>query len=264
MLLNGKPADSALWNRGLAFGDGVFETITFRHQRAPLWDWHMQRMRHACKTLQIEQPDQEILHRQCLQLLQQPSGVIRINLVRRHSRSSNPMLGAYSSAAGINAADSILVYRPLPEAAVNGLTTAWGSMRLSRQPLTAGIKHLNRLEQVMAAREADILGVDDLLLQDTDGNVIEAISSNLLVYDHSGWATPCLHHSGVAGVMRQWLLDHQLITERTMREPDISQAEALALCNSVRGLQPIFQHAGRTYADAGLAELQSAIQPLGL
>ncbi len=264
LLMNGKPVDQPVWNRGLAFGDGVFETVTFRQQRAALWKWHMQRLEKACRQLQIEPPASSELHHQCLQLLPKPDGIIRINLVRRHSHSENPNLAAYGPAPGVNAADSILVYRPMPSVSATSLITNWGQLRLSRQPLTAGLKHLNRLEQVLAAREADLQGVDELLLKDTDGNVIEAISSNLLVYDGSIWITPCLHDSGVAGVMRQWLLDHQLINEQAILEQDVTQARALAVCNSVRGVRAIEQHAGQAYSHAEVIGLQQAVIALGL
>lgn len=264
--LNGQPVDAAVWNRGLAFGDGVFETLTFRDQHAPLWSLHMQRLQRACEVLALQMPDTDQLHQQCLTLLSKTDAVIRITLVRKQLTSSElpSSLAAYGSASGINDVDILMRSRALPQRSNDKLHTDWAQLRLARQPLLAGIKHLNRLEQVLAAREALQQGVDELLLQDTEGQVIEAISSNLLVHDGQRWLTPALHDSGVAGVMRQWLLKQQLINEQPMLPADITQAHALALCNSVRGVQAIDRHVGKDYPLEPIVALQQAVRPLGL
>lgn len=264
--LNGQAVDAAIWNRGLAFGDGVFETIAFRDRQAPLWALHMQRLQHACEALALTIPDTDKLHQQCLNLLVDTDAVIRITLVRKQQLASElpSSLSAYGSASGVNEVDTLLKLRPLPEQNSTSLQTDWGQLRLAQQPLLAGIKHLNRLEQVLAAREAQQLGVDELILTDVEGRVIEAISSNLLVHDGKYWLTPELHDSGVNGVMRQWLLDQQLISEQSMTPSDIKQAHALALCNSVRGVQAIDRQAGQVYSTDHVVALQQAIRMLGL
>ncbi len=260
LLMDGQVPDARIWNRGLAFGDGVFETITFRHGQAPLWRWHMRRLTKACTALELDTPDQALLGQECSRLLPQPDGVVRITLLRAATDSASPSLSAYGSAPGSSPVHRLLRYRPLPPVSHSGLTTDWGDLRLCRQPLLAGIKHLNRLEQVLAAREAARKQVDELLLQDSADRVIEAISSNLLVFDGHAWCTPTLHDSGVAGVMRQWLLEHALITEHCMRPAAVTQAQALALCNSVRGIQAITRHAGQVFpAHSAVSALRSAI-----
>ncbi len=264
--LNGQAVDTAIWNRGLAFGDGVFETVAFRNRQAPLWTLHMQRLQHACEVLALTIPDTDKLHQQCLERLIDTDAVIRITLVRKQQTISElpSSLVAYGSASGVNGVDILLRLRPIPERASSSLQTDWAQLRLAQQPVLAGIKHLNRLEQVLAARQAQQLGVDELILMDTEQRVIEAISSNLLVYDGQYWVTPKLHDSGVNGVMRQWLLDQQLISEQSMLPGDIQQAHALALCNSVRGVQAIERHAGQVYPIEHVRALQQTIRVLGL
>lgn len=259
--LNGEPLQASRWNRGLAFGDGAFETVSFRAGQAALWPWHSSRLQNACRVLELQYPDPGQLLADCQRLLPQPDGVMRITLVRTDAAAG---VTAYGSLAGDSPVDIYLRYRPSPKAHPQALRTAWSSLRLARQPALSGIKHLNRLEQVLAARQAARLDVDELLLRDTKGHVIEAISSNLLVNDGERWLTPVLHDSGVAGVMRQWLLEQELVSEISMQPNDIQQAQALALCNSARGVQAIAEHAGQSFSNARLDELRQATRSLGL
>ncbi len=83
------------------------------------------------------------------------------------------------------------------------------NMTLAEQPVLSGIKHLNRLEQVMAKIElANNHGVDDLVLTNAKGIMIELTSSNLFYCIDGQWHTPCLDKSVVNGVMRQFILDY--------------------------------------------------------
>lgn len=268
--VNGQAVTGAYWNRGLAYGDGLFETIAFRNHQAFLWEWHMRRLKASCDVLQLQLPDVSLLLEECQALLSDArspnqSGVIRMTIVRADTPGHIP---GYGSTSETSMVERLLRYKSLPTTEVGTvkLKTAFADLRLAEQPKLAGLKHLNRLEQVMAAREATSKGLDELVMLDTKGRVIEAISSNLLVFDGEQWSTPALHYSGVAGVMRQWLLDQQLITIKPMQSENIIAAKGLALCNAVRGIQAIVEHQGQHLrsSEFAVANLKTSMYAAGI
>ena len=152
-----------------------------------------------------------------------------------------------------------LSLHPLP-ASQAGVRLAWCGLRLAAQPALAGIKHCNRLEQVLARREVDAAGCDEGLLMDPDGHVVSAISANLLVHLDGEWLTPPVDRCGVAGVLRGWLLQQGLARVRSLTPQDLESADHVALCNAVRGILPVVSLERRACA-VGLAldELQGRL-----
>jgi 4-amino-4-deoxychorismate lyase len=180
-LVDGQPNDSLpVTNRGLAYGDGVFETILFNKLIPVLWQEHLERLFHACHILGLNLPDDigaEWL-RSCVQLLEQNQkdrAVIKIMIVRGSGERG------YRSLPDA-AAHSIISMLPAPEidpaCYVDGMKLWVCKSRLSRNPLLAGIKHLNRLEQVMAAREWPDESFHEGLMLDVAGNIVEGTRSN--------------------------------------------------------------------------------------
>ncbi len=112
----------------------------------------------------------------------------------------------------------------------------------------AGIKHCNRLEQVLARAEVASAGGDEGLMRDIAGNAICATSANLLVFRDGHWWTPRVDACGVAGVLRGWLLEQGVATLADLSPLDIESADALALCNAVRGILPVVSLGARTWA----------------
>jgi len=118
-------------------------------------------------------------------------------------------------------------------------------MTLAEQPILSGIKHLNRLEQVMAKIElAEREGVDDLILTNPSGVVIELTSSNIFYCIDGMWHTPCVEKSGVNGVMRQYILDYMQRHQITcnvceMHASALLSAQTAFSCNAITQLIPI-------------------------
>ncbi len=120
--------------------------------------------------------------------------------------------------------------------------------RLPENPALAGIKHLNRLDQVLASLELEYergISIRDGLLLDAKGNVIEALSSNIFCLVQGRWLTPDLACSGVAGVMRQFLIDEVIPAARSGSAPvdvtrieltTLASADEIFICNAVRGI----------------------------
>lgn len=136
---------------------------------------------------------------------------------------------------------------PLPEIGAapyrTGLRLRWCRLRLARQPALAGLKHLNRLEQVLARSEWRDPRIDEGLCLDTGGNVVCATTANLFVVRGGVLATPALDQCGVAGVARAFLLARARrrwpVQVRALRPAELLAADELFLCNAVRGVMPV-------------------------
>jgi 4-amino-4-deoxychorismate lyase len=131
--------------------------------------------------------------------------------------------------------------------------------RLSHQPRLAGIKHLNRLENVLAAAEWQNPDVAEGLLCDSEGNVIEGTRSNLFLVRHGELLTPDLSRCGVAGVQRQRVLDWAAtrnlpasVGRVTLQ--DVLDADEVFLTNSVIGLWPVREFQQRHWQEFPLAQ----------
>jgi 4-amino-4-deoxychorismate lyase len=203
-LVNGVPADSVSVNdRGLAYGDGVFETIAVRRGEALLFDRHMERLHRGCLRLGIPAPQAGQCHDEIERLCAGRTGVAKL-IVTRGS-------GLRGYAAGGNASPNRLVlfsgweghpFRAHPE----GIRLGVCLTRLSAQERLAGIKHLNRLENVLAASELDAALVQEGIMLDHDGLMVECTRSNIFFIKDSEIHTPSLEHCGVSGVMRDHVL----------------------------------------------------------
>ena len=137
------------------------------------------------------------------------------------------------------------------------------------QPLLAGIKHCNRLEQVLARAECVAAGADEGLACDTDGNVVSATSANLFVLREGAWLTPPLQRCGVAGTCRAALMAPLDAREAMLDIAAVESAEAVFLCNAVRGILPVASLGARRWsphpaiaaARAALATLHPGLVP---
>jgi 4-amino-4-deoxychorismate lyase len=248
MLVNGKPGVMlSLRDRGLLYGDGVFRTLRAIRGKAQHWTLHHLKLRHDCSALGIACPDAGQLSAELESLLAQyPEGVVKLVVTRgQGNRGYVPQSDAEIT--------HFWDISPLPDhpsaLATHGIRVIMCQLRLGRQPRLAGIKHLNRLENVLAAAECSEARVLDPeiaegLMQDTDRNVIEGTRSNLFVVSGSKLITPELSHSGVAGVQRdrviEWSKQNNMPLQiRNIGMDEVMQADELFVVNSIIGLWPI-------------------------
>lgn len=225
-------------DRGLAYGDGLFETMRAHRGDVPWWDAHWARLQRGATRLGIPLPASATVRAQARALLDGDDAVLRLQLTRGH--------GGRGYAPPPEARPSwILARHPLPPVPVPaGLYLRWCSTRLALQPALAGIKHGNRLEQVLARAEWDAPGAADRdahegLMCSTDGDVVSATAANLFVLAGGRWCTPPVDRCGVAGIARQWLLDRFDIEQRRLARADVENADAVVLTNAVRGILPV-------------------------
>ena len=236
--VDGKPQDSlSLHDRGLNYGHGLFETMRLSAGQLPLWHYHRQRLGIGADRLGIAL-DSSRLDTYLQQALEAfpADGMLKLLLTAG--------FGPRGYRQQSQASSYVLQYFPLPAVAEpKALRLQRCDYALPHNAQLAGIKHLNRLDQVLAAAELKD-GFDGLLL-DVEGNVVEALSSNIFLFDGQRWVTPELNLCGVAGVMRRLLCEEiipslgQQVAIGPVEMASLINAQEVFLCNSVRGIQPV-------------------------
>ncbi len=233
----GVPAD----DRGLAYGDGVFETVLLVDGRPVWWEAHLARLERGAAVLGIVAPERSLWARDLARAVETWSGGPRAVLKLLLTRGGGARGYVVRSLSRPRRVVSIGEAPDCARAAEFGLHLRWCQTALAIQPALAGLKHLNRLEQVLARREWSEPEIDEGLMCDTQGRVVSAISGNLLCLTGQGWVTPPVDQAGIAGVCRGFLLDSGLLAEAELRPDEVVAADALAVCNSVRGILPVRQ-----------------------
>lgn len=219
-------------SRGLNYGDGLFETMRIHRGELPLWPRHLARLRQGAGRLGIAMPDVAFIEACIADIVcGTEAGVLKLLLTRGE--------GGRGYAPPIDAVPTwMLALQPLP-ALQDALRVHPCETRLATQPALAGIKHCNRLEQVLGRAEAVSAGCDEGLMQDMAGSPVCATSANLLVLHEGRWRTPPVDACGVAGVLRGWLIAQGLAEVASVTPRELDNADNLALCNAVRGILPV-------------------------
>ncbi|GHD69992.1 aminodeoxychorismate lyase [Jeongeupia chitinilytica] len=262
-LLDGVPAGALpLADRSIQFGDGVFRTLFIRDGGIPFWQRHMARLARDAAALGIKAPAFETW---LAELREHAPANATIKLIL--TRGESPR--------GYVVPDNGLPHRITqiaPPAPVvdrrAGVRVRICETRASWQPRLAGIKHLNRLENVLARAEWRDPAIFDGLLLDRDGDVVEGTMSNVLLLEAGRLLTPALDTGGVAGVLRDVAFDAAAGLgwergEERVDLPRLLRAERVWLCNSLTGLVPVARIEDREWpahpADHILAERIAAL-----
>lgn len=250
-LVNGQVTQqTSAQDRGLLYGQTVFETIAVGNETPLLLDQHLERLQRGCDVLGIpfEKEMRTSIVSEARQLCEnQAKAVLRITLSMGEGGRGyrNPQHAQPSRVLSLHS------YPELDKHHWNeGIELGLVSIRLSSQPLLAGIKHGNRLEQIIARSQWQD-GWHEALILDQSDRVIEGTQSNVFVYKNGRLSTPNLDLSGVAGVMRQTVIELAeklgIATEIvSLSVSDIEAADEVFMTNSVIGLWPVkcFQSIG--------------------
>ncbi len=237
-------SDIPVSDRGLCYADGLFETVLMRHGSIALWDWHWRRMNTSAERLGIRCPDESVWRRD-IDLLTESQGdwLLKLMLTRGSSgRGYAPDDNAVPRR--IVQRFEALSDRPLVHQRVILCQTP-----LASSPALAGLKHLGRLEQVLARQEVIKAGASEGLMLDPNGMLIECTQNNLFLWRDDQWWTPSVDEAGVNGVFRQWLMSTISVTEVQLRPSDLVHYQSAFCCNSVRGIQPVIEVSGVTEFD---------------
>ena len=243
--VDGEPASALpLPDRGLDFGDGLFETLLLWRGVPQFKEFHLERLKAGLDTLGF--PDCLAQAAACLttaaaSLEEYDWAALRLTVTRG--------AGPRGYAAPAEPTPRIIVTAaPLQQdrrEVAPSLAVDWAQLRWSSQPVLAGIKHLNRLEQVMVAREISQKQVDDLVVLDQQGHVCSLSAGNLFIVESGRLLTPALETCGIAGTRRRLVQERlasglSLSVEETHLSPErLLQSEEVFACNSIRGFQPV-------------------------
>lgn len=221
-------------DRGLAYGDGLFETMRVHAGRVPWLDAHIERLERGAQRLRLDLQGNAWLRERVEEMVAEApqDAVLKLVLTRGAGsrgyalpREPRPTL--------------MLTLHPLPPPLPDALTLRWCTTRVAVQPALAGLKTLNRLEQVLARSEWTTDTIDEGLVLDTSDAVVGATSANVFVRVFGGWITPSVERSGIAGIARSWVLANASAREATLTRSMVEEADAVFLCNAVRGILPV-------------------------
>jgi len=229
-------------DRGLLYGDGVFETMRVRRWRIRLLELHLERLYSGCSVLKIAAPRASLLRTELERVAgRRREGILKLII----TRGSGPR--GYRP-SGRERCTRIVALHPLARGATAAASKA-ARVRvcmtpLAANPLLAGLKTLNRLESVMARAEWKDERIWEGLMRDVDGNLVCGTMSNLFLRRGAVLTTPLLDRCGVAGVMRRWVLQSagglQLrVAERRVRWEDLAHAEEVFMSNAVAGVRSV-------------------------
>jgi 4-amino-4-deoxychorismate lyase len=251
--VNGLPSDQvASVDRGLQYGDGLFETISCIDGRPRWLEWHLRRLRRGCERLGIGLQDLEALG---AEIEARAGGSDRCILKLILTRGSALRRGYRPT--GDETPTRILSRHAWPDDSTqtSGSTADFpvtvSGVRLGINPQLAGLKHLNRLEQVLAQQELRGTAREETLMLSSAGHVIGGSMSNLFLADEAGLSTPSLEDCGVAGVVRELVCaaaarEGSAVRIRRIEAAELSLAREAFVTNVRWGVRSISELAGRT------------------
>lgn len=234
-------SELSVLDRGLAYGDGLFETMRVVDGHIALLDYHLARLRRGLLALRMDADQAAIVSELNALAGQLGDGVLKMTLTRGIGKRG---YGIPAQAQPTRICQSFAPTSYPAENARTGIRLFECQTRLAVQPLLAGIKHLNRLEQVLARSEWSDTSYAEGLVRDTQGSVIECTMSNLFMLHGERWVTPDLSGCGVQGVMRDYLIDRlgQAGESVEVRKVDFStllESTEVFCCNSLYGVWPV-------------------------
>lgn len=225
-----------LLDRGYAYGDGLFETLRAHRGTLPWWDAHWRRLSRGATRLRLPLPGPDFVRAEAERLLDGADAVLKL-IVSRGAGGRG-----YAPPAEAVPTWLLSTHALPPPAPAEGLHLRWCETRLATPSALAGLKHCNRLEQVLARAEWEAAEVHEGLMRDGEGAVVCATAANLFVLREGRWWTPSVDRCGVAGVCRERLLailgDNAAETA-TLSQDALESADAVFLCNAVRGILPV-------------------------
>lgn len=242
-LVNGEKTESiSVADRGLQFGDGVFETIRMHLGKPVWWQQHIDRLLDGCNRLRFsELPDTEVLQQEANALAMDcDAGVLKIIITRGCSNSG------YVAPTEIPC-NRILSLTPgmrRKSKAGQGIILGICQQRLPAIDTLSSIKHLNRLEQVLARLQCRVEGWDEGIMIDDQENVIEGSMSNLFIWQGDQLITPSLEKTGLKGLCRESVLslakeNRISVKQSNLKLSDLENCSSLFMTNSLIGIWPV-------------------------
>jgi 4-amino-4-deoxychorismate lyase len=266
--VNGREADAvSVLERGLHYGDGLFETIACVNGRPRFLPLHLKRLAGGCARLGLPFAERSDLAREVQQLAAGTARVVVKVLLTR----GVALARGYGPTGSERPTRIVLRYAwPIedPAAARDGVRVRVATLRLGENPALAGLKHCNRLEQVLARREWTDAAIAEALMFSSSGALISGTMSNVFVVHNAQLLTPRLDRCGVAGIMREVVLAVARAAgiaaeERTLDQRDLLRAHEVFLTSALTGIRPVRELDGARRLPGPLTRaLQARLAPL--
>jgi 4-amino-4-deoxychorismate lyase len=231
--------EPGLHDRGLAYGDGVFETLRLEAGQLMFWPEHLARLSFGCRALGLPEPDALALH-DAMNAAVLNSG--RMDAAVKLIYTAGAGMRGYQRAQSPTPSLAVLL-SDLPET-----PRAWDNKGMvvgvlpmqsaGSLPTLTGLKHLNRLPQVLA-RAAWPAEVDECLVCDAQGQLLGGTQSNLCWLEGNQWFTPPIAGTAIAGTVRGLLIRHFGVKVAPLAWGRLALAGAMVLTNAVRGVRPV-------------------------
>lgn len=243
LLVNGAPATTvAAQDRGLTLGDGLFTTLYLKNHQPALWSYHVARLREGCARLNLPLPDVDLLYEQCCQLATDYDEACGKIIITRGTG------GRGYSPQGCDTPTVLVSVHPYPvhyhSWQHDGINLDVAEQRLGWQPMLAGLKTLNRLEQVLLKNELDCRNIQEAIVLDWQDHVVEAVTANLFWRKGEQIFTPDLKLAGVCGVMRAFVIQQLTcwqykVTPVSTGLPVLLDADEVWITNALMGVVPV-------------------------
>jgi len=256
-LVNGERTGVDPADRGLAYGDGLFETMAAQDGQIRWLDLHFDRLEEGCRRLEIQPPERRLLAdeiaRHCTRV-----GRAAVKLIV--TRGSGTRGYAPPAVAVATRILSVGAWPKYPSSYyANGIRVRVCRLRLASNPTLAGMKHLNRLEHVLAHLELRGADAEQGLLLDTSEHVVGGTSSNVFAVHQGQLLTPAIERAGVKGVMRRVVLAAAAelglrTTERDLTLAEITNADELFMTNALFGIWPVASLDSGTFARGAITQ----------
>jgi 4-amino-4-deoxychorismate lyase len=229
-------------DRGLNYGDGVFETMRVRRGAIRLLDYHMERLSEGCRRLAIAAPNPKRLRHHLMRIASRRSDAVVKLIVTRGIGARGYRPSGRERCTRVISLHSLS--RTAVQAAEGPVRVRMCATPLGVNEALGGLKTLNRLESVLARAEWTDARIWEGLMRDTDDNIVCGTMSNFFVRRGSSLLTPKVDRCGVAGVMRRWVLEqapalHLRAGELRIRWEDLSTADEAFMTNAVAGIVPL-------------------------
>ena len=271
-LIDGVTAGAvSAFDRGLHFGDGLFETIACLNGRPRFLSLHLERLAHGCRALGFSAPAAELLREEIERL----AGARQRSIVKLIVTRGPATVRGYA-VSGREQATRVAIRYPWPvEDPVlqqQGVSVRLAAMRLGENPALAGLKHCNRLEQILARGEPEATAAAEALMLSRSGKVVSGTMTNVFLVDGSPQSprlrTPAIDLCGVKGVMRGVVLREaaragMTAVECVLSPADLTTATEIFLTNARVGIWPVGRLGERTLSPGPVTwRLQSLLEPL--
>jgi 4-amino-4-deoxychorismate lyase len=256
-LINGhRDGGISPYDRGLAYGDGVFRTLPVCGGIPHCWKRHYRKLCEDCKSLGIVCPPEEVLAADIDMLVGQGEDATIKIIITRGESARGYVVSALAQPTRLVIRTPVPSYPP--ENSVEGVKLHLCKLRMAHQPLLAGVKHLNRLENVLARMEWVDPQITDGLLLDVVGNVVEGTMSNIFMRTGDILTTPALGCCGVAGTTRERIIDlapmlgyRPVISDFKLEQ--LLEADEVITCNSLYGSWQVRELNEKTWPRGELA-----------